>query len=71
MMNNKDRLFDKEGRSFAISRNLKGNSIEANGQNSIKKTNSTGNARDQIVFYSRMKYFHGIRMMPKILPLKN
>lgn len=27
MMNNKDRLFDKEGRSFAISHNLKGNSI--------------------------------------------
>ena len=29
MINDKDRLFDKEGRSFAIAHNLKGNSINA------------------------------------------
>jgi hypothetical protein len=29
MLNNTDRLFDKEGKSFAITHNLKGNSIEA------------------------------------------
>src|SRR6266513_3049681 len=29
MLDNKDRLFDKEGRSFAITHNLKGNSIES------------------------------------------